>query len=285
MSDSINKFNTDSKITWCPGCGNFNILNAYKNAFSKLKLKPYQILMTYGIGCHGHMVNYLSTFGIETLHGRPLPVAQGVKIANNNLNVISVGGDGDQIGEGGNHLIHAARRNVDITCIIHDNAVYALTTGQASPTSEKSYVSKTTPKGVLLNPMNPLTIAIASDASFVARGFANDIKELTDIITKAIKHKGFSFVEILQPCVTFNYINTYSWYKDRVYYLNRSYPCEDKTLAIKKSLEFSNKIPLGVLYKKTRPVFNAGLEYKKNRPLVYDSIKNVSINELLDTLV
>ncbi|MBL7054079.1 2-oxoacid ferredoxin oxidoreductase [Patescibacteria group bacterium] len=252
----INNFDTDYKISWCTGCGNFGILAGLKKTFIDLKLKPYEILITYGVGCHAHMVNYLSCFGVGTLHGRPLPVAQGAKIANKKLTVLSVGGDGDQVGEGTNHLIHACKRNIDVTCLIHNNRVYGLTTGQASPTSPKSYKSKTTPDGVVEDPINPLSLALVAGASFVARAFTGDVDGLSKILKQAINHKGLAVVEILQPCVTFNYINTYSWYKDRVYNLSKSYNFKNKELALKTITATQSKIPLGVFYKQLRPIFS-----------------------------
>src|SRR3989338_1599375 len=196
------KFKTNCQITWCKGCGDFGILVAIKQAFEKLGWDPSDALVVYGIGCHGHMINYLSNYGFEGLHGRALPVATGAKIANNKLNVIVIAGDGDQFSEGGNHFIHAARKNIDITCIIHDNQVYALTVGQSSPTSQKGFKTKTNPMGVFENPVHPLTLALACEASFVGRGFSCDVKHLTDLLVQAIQHKGFSLVDVFQPCVT-----------------------------------------------------------------------------------
>ena len=196
---NIDKFKTNSEITWCPGCGNFGIFLALKQAFLKLGLNPSDILVVYGIGCHGHMVNYLKTFGFEGLHGRALPVAQGAKLANKNLTVIAIAGDGDQLGEGGNHFLHAGRRNIDITCIIRNNQIYSLTVGQASPTSEKGFKSKSTPLGVIDEPLNPVALAISAGAGFVSRGFSGDVNYLTDLFVQAIEHKGFSVVDVLQP--------------------------------------------------------------------------------------
>lgn len=279
---TVDKFDTNKKKVWCPGCGNFGINTAIKQAFVKLGLEPSDILITYGIGCHGHMTNYLTAYEFEGLHGRALPLAQGVKLANKNLSVIAMAGDGDQLSEGGNHLIHAARRNIDITCIIHDNQVYGLTVGQASPTSQKSYKSRSTPEGAVEEPINPLALAIASGASFAARGFAGDVAHLTGLFAAAIKHKGFAVVDVLQPCVSFNYINTYSWFQKRVYKLGKNHNVTDKMAALKKALQPLKKIPLGVFYKKQKPIFESSVGLlKKDKPLIDYSIDNINIEKLL----
>lgn len=275
------QFKSDEKITWCPGCGDFAILEALKEALVKLGLKPHDVLVVYGIGCHGHMVNYLKTYGFEGLHGRALPLATGAKLANKNLVVIAIVGDGDQLGEGGNHLIHTAKRNPDITCIVHDNQVYALTVNQATPTSLKGFKTRSSPEGVREEPLNPVALAISVNCSFVARGFAGRIKHLTSLFVEAIKHKGFSFIDVLQPCVTFNYLNTYSWYYQRVYEMEPEYDLEDRVLAFKKSLEFGDKIPLGIFYKKERPTLEDNLLKPEWKPLLEQDIKNIDISQLI----
>lgn len=278
----LDQFNNPCKITWCSGCGNFAIFQALKNAFEKLLLKPEDILVVYGIGCHGHMVNYLKTYGFEGLHGRALPLATGAKIANKDLIVIAVVGDGDQLGEGGNHLIHAARRNIDITCILHNNQLYALTVGQASPTSDKGMKTRTTPEGVFEEPLFPLPLAISAGATFVARSFSGDINHLTEMIITGIKHRGFSFIDVLQPCVTLNYLNTYSWFYQRVYKLDhKNHLVGDKIEALKKSFEFGEKIPLGIFYQETRPTFEDNLPQLKKKILVKESIEGIKIDHLL----
>ena len=284
--ENKDNFKTSQEITWCRGCGNFGIFVALQNAFAELGWKPSDVLIVYGIGCHGHMVNYLNTFGFEGLHGRALPLATGAKLANKKLNVIVIAGDGDQLGEGGNHFIHAARRNVDITCIIHDNQVYGLTVGQASPTSQKEFKSRTTPYGVVEEPINPLSLAIATDASFVARSFSGDIKHLTKTIVEAIKHKGFSVVDVFQPCVTFNYVNTFSWFYQKVYKLEeQGYDPSNRAQAFEKSLETGEKLPVGVFYKTEREVFEEELPQLKEMPLVDQSIENIDIEKLLSEFI
>lgn len=246
-------FKTESKIIWCKGCGNFGILAALEKTFAGLGLSPNQILAVYGIGCHGHMANYLRVYNFEAIHGRTLPVAIGAKIANKKLKVIAIAGDGDQLGEGGNHLIHAARKNPDITCLIHNNQIYSLTVGQASPTSEKGIKTKTTPHGVVDPQLNPLALGIASGASFVARSFSNDIPHLVSILTQAINHQGFALVDILQPCISLNYTNTFAWYRDRIYKLEETgYLPDNKNLAFQKAQEWGDKIPIGVFYQEKR---------------------------------
>lgn len=278
-----NKFGTNEEITWCKGCGNFGIFVALKNAFDKLGWKPNDVLLTYGIGCHGHMVNYLNAFGFEGLHGRALPVATGAKLANHKLNVISIVGDGDNLGEGGNHFTHACRRNVDTTCIIHDNQVYGLTVGQSSPTSAIGFKSKTAPTGTVEEPINPALIALAAGAPFVAQGFSGDIKQLTDLFVAAIQHKGFSVVNVFQPCVTFNYLNTYKWFYERVYKIEETgYAPNDKMQAMAKALEIGEKLPTGIIYNVERPLFEESLPQIAKEPLVNQKIGEVDMAKLFE---
>lgn len=261
-------FKTESKIIWCKGCGNFGILAALEKTFEDLGLNPNQILAVYGIGCHGHMANYLGVYNFESIHGRALPVAIGAKIANGKLKVIVVAGDGDQLGEGGNHLIHASRKNPDITCLIHNNQIYALTVGQASPTSEKGVKTKTTPQGVAEPQLNPLALGIASGATFVARTFAGDIPHLISILKQAINHQGFSLVDILQPCISLNHTNTFAWYRKRIYKLEEAgYLPDDKTLAFQKAQEWGDKIPVGVFYQEKRATLESQFPNLVDQPL------------------
>lgn len=254
MSIHPDSFKTGYLPTWCPGCGDFGIWMALKNALVELGLGPDDALLVYGIGCHGNMYSWMRSYAVEGLHGRTLPVAQGAKLANHTVPVIAIAGDGDCLGEGGNHFIHAAKRNPDITVLIHDNQVYGLTTGQASPTAKDKLKTKSTPEGVTDTPINPLTLAIVSGATFVARGFAGDMPGLTKLITEAVKHKGFSVVDILQPCVTFNHVHTYQWYRSRLYQLDSlPYQPNNRLVAIEKALEWGEKIPVGVFYKEHAP--------------------------------
>ncbi len=198
---------------WCPGCGNYSILRAFREAMVELDLAPYDFTIVSGIGQAGKFPHYIRCNTFNGLHGRTLPVATGIKLSNHYMPVIAVAGDGDCYGEGGNHLIHAIRRNINIKLFVHDNHIYGLTKGQASPTSTEGMVTKNQPFGVLSGRLNPLALAIALDCSFVARGFAGDIPHLKELMKEAINHRGFSLLDILQPCVTFNKVNTFSWYK------------------------------------------------------------------------
>ncbi len=269
---------------WCPGCGNFGILTAVRKALVAVGLAPYQVLIVSGIGQAGKLPHYTKCHTLNELHGRALPAATGAKIANHELTVIAVGGDGDGYGEGGNHFIHAMHRNTDITYIVHDNQVYALTKGQASPTSDIGYVTKTTPEGAWAQ-VNPITLAVASDASFVARGFAGDIEHLANLISLGIQHKGFALIDVLQPCVSFNTRNTFRWYRERVYKLEEdaTYNPNDRVAAFQKSLEWGDRVPIGVIYKKDRPTYESGLHALEETPLVKQPLLNpLQFEPLLD---
>jgi 2-oxoglutarate ferredoxin oxidoreductase subunit beta len=254
---------------WCPGCGNFNILKALNEALVELELEPHRVLLVSGIGQSGKLPHYTRGNVFNSLHGRPVPPAIGAKIANPELTVIAVSGDGDGYGEGGNHFIHAARRNHDITYLVHNNQVYGLTKGQASPTSDAGFITKTTPFGAV-NPVNPVSLAIVSGASFVARGFAGDAGHLADIIKKGITHRGFALIDILQPCVSFNHKNTFRWYRDRVYKLDdgSGYDPGDKKSALEKAFEWGDKIPVGVIYKEDLPAYEDQLPALRKGSLV-----------------
>lgn len=255
--DELNSALTN-KPTWCPGCGNFGIWQALKNVVTGLSLKPQEVVAVFDIGCNSNMTNWSPVTVFESLHGRTLPVATGLKIAKPELTVLAIAGDGGCYGEGGNHLLHAAKRNLDITLLVHDNQIYALTAGQTSPTSGHGFKTKSTPEGSVDFSFNPLAIALSAGASFVARGFAGDLPQLTGLITQAIQHKGFAIVDILQPCVTFNPVNTFDWVRQRVYDLGKEgYKPDNKLKALEKALEWpkngeDSKIPLGILFKEER---------------------------------
>ncbi len=268
---------------WCPACGNFGILNAVRKALVELGVEPHQVLMISGIGQAGKLPHYIRCNIFNSLHGRPVPSAIGAKIANPDLVVIAVSGDGDAYGEGGNHFIHAMRRNHDITYLVHNNQVYGLTKGQASPTSDVGFVTKTTPYGAA-TPMNPIALAIAAGAGFVSRGFAGDVKHLTSLIKTGITHKGFALIDILQPCVVFNYKNTYSWYRERVYKLEEEsdYNPGDKLAALAKAQEWVDRIPIGVIYREERPTFEEQLPALSKGPLVKQKTEPGQIENLLD---
>ena len=266
---------------WCPGCGNFSILKALKTALVKLDIEPHDILMVSGIGQAGKTPHYLKCNCFNGLHGRSLPVATGAKLANHELNVLVVGGDGDGYAEGGNHFLHAMRRNVDVTYMVHDNQVYGLTKGQASPTSDRGFVTKTTPAGVFNHSIYPLTLAVSQDASFAARGFAGDIEHLSKLMVQAIENRGFSYIDILQPCITFNRKNTFAWYKDRVYKLEDHDPW-DREAAFKKALEWGDRIPIGVIYRSKRSSFEDRFSALNNGALARQEIRPGKAESLIE---
>lgn len=254
--------------SWCPGCGNFAILKAFSEAMVELGLEPHQITLVSGIGQAAKLPHYTRANTFNGLHGRALPVATGIRLANPGMNVICTTGDGDCYGEGGNHFIHAIRRNVNITLLVHDNQIYGLTKGQASPTSMEGMHTKTQPSGVLSEQLNPMALAVALDAGFAARSYAGDPAHLKETIKAAVGHNGFALVDILQPCVTFNKINTYEWYGKRVYHIEQDHDPEDRVEAFGRSLEWGERIPLGVIYRNSRPTFEERLPVLQKGPLI-----------------
>ena len=281
---TLKDFQSNDPIAWCPGCGNYAILEALKDAFVELQKRPKDIVIVSGIGQAPKTPHYLRCNTFNGLHGRTLPVATGIKLANHELTVLSEGGDGDGYAEGGNHFIHAMRRNIDITYLVHNNQVYGLTKGQTSPTSELGYVSKTTPSGSFSPPMTPLLLAISSNCGFVARGFAGDKEHLTFLIKEGILHKGFSFVEILQPCVSFNRVNTFQWYKSRVYKVNDKpeYNPEDRMRAFERAQEWGERIPIGIIYKAERSTLNGQESAIKEMSLAKQKIDQASFEGILE---
>ena len=235
---------------WCPGCGDFGVLSALKSALADLGLPPDEVLTVSGIGCSSNTPGYLSTYGMHTLHGRSLAVATGAALANHQLKVIVTGGDGDGFGIGGNHFVHTMRRNVDLTYIVMDNQIYGLTTGQVSPTSRKGMKTKSTPGGSVENPINPIPLAIISGATYVARGFSGQQKHLISLIKGAIEHRGFAFVDVFSPCVTYNHDNTYDFFKQRTQKLeDLGHDPTDLHAAIDKGLQWGEVIPIGLFYR------------------------------------
>ena len=248
---------TYAENTWCPGCGNFGILNAFKNAVKMLTdegIERGKIAISAGIGCHGKIFDYLNLSGLYSIHGRSVATIEGMKIANPRLKCVSFVGDGDAMGEGLSHLLFAAKRNVDITVIMHNNGVYALSTGQFTPLSEKGFKSKTSLGGNIEEPFNPLLLLLVSGASFIARGYSGRLEHLSTIIKEAILHKGFSFVEVLQPCVSYN--DTYKYYNERVEGVEDTLTSEE---ALKIIREKKGKIPLGILYRAQKPIYHEEL--------------------------
>jgi 2-oxoglutarate ferredoxin oxidoreductase subunit beta len=275
-------YNSGNKCTWCSGCGNFAIWYMLKQALYELKIDPHEVVIVYGVGCAGNATNLTEVYGFHGLHGRAIPLATGIKQANNKLKVIVMGGDGDGMGIGVGHFIHAARRNVDITYLLHDNQIYGLTTGQTSPRSDKGMVTKTSPSGNYEEPVNPLSLALSSKCSFVARAFSGSPRHLKDVIKEAIQHEGFSFVDVLQPCITFNKINTYAWFSDRLYDINKekNYMLHNVVNAYERSLEWGEKIPMGIFYKESRDTLDDFVDIKNK--LNYSSRQNaLDISEIL----
>jgi len=284
MSD-LKLFNIDEKPTWCPGCGDFGILASVKGALASLDLQPHQVHMVSGIGCGSKLPYYMRANGYDSLHGRALPVATGIKMGNHDLKVVVISGDGDGYGIGGNHFMHTMRRNPDLTHVVENNQVYGLTKGQYSPTSQKGYMSTTSPEGALEVQVNPTALAMAGGASFIARGFSSDPKMLTQLIAKAIEHKGYALVDILQPCVTYNKINTNEWYRDRVYKLDDEpgYDPSDYSAAWQKALEWGERIPLGVIYQEIgRPTYEEQVSQLQPGPLYRQSVQRD--RELLESI-
>lgn len=270
---------------WCPGCGNFAILKAFKEAFVEMGIEPYQFLIVSGIGQSGKFPHYLKCNAFNGLHGRSLPVATGAKLANHEMLVVAVAGDGDCYGEGGNHLMHAVRRNIGVKLFVHDNQIYGLTKGQASPTSMEGMITKNQPFGVLSEQLNPMALAVALDCSFVARGYAGDHEHLKGLIKAAVNHKGFSLVDIFQPCVTFNKVNTYAWYSQRVYHIEPDYNPEDRVAAFQKALEWGDRIPIGIIYRNNRPTFEERVPVIKEVSLVNQAVSLEGLKpRLLETV-
>ena len=262
-------------IAWCPGCGNFAILNALRQALSELEIKPEKLVVVSGIGQAAKAPHYYRCNLFNGLHGRSLPVATAIKATNPELTVIDESGDGCMYGEGGNHFIHAIRRNPDITNVVHNNMVYGLTKGQASPTSLQGFKTLVQREGVFHEAFNPLAIAITLGASFVARAFAGDVAQTKEIIKKAVSHKGYALVDILQPCVTYNKLNTYQWFKAQTYYLDATHNPSDRFEALRRASEVE-KLPLGVFYLNPRSTFEEKLSvYQESKDPFYKRIPNL----------
>jgi 2-oxoglutarate ferredoxin oxidoreductase subunit beta len=271
---SIKPFDTSATNTWCPGCGNFAILMTVKQALSDLQIPREELVAVTGIGCHGKFTDYIKVNGIHTIHGRVLPVATAIKVANHNLTVLGFAGDGDAFNIGIGHFPHTARRNVNMTYIIHNNLIYGLTTGQTSPTSKQGFVTKTSPRGEWSIAINPLTQALTSHASFVARTFSGEPKHMKEVLIKGIKHDGFALIDVLQPCVSFNKINTYQFYQERVYKLEeQGHDTSDWANAYVLAEEWGEKIPIGIFYREERPTYKKNFPVLENGPLVEQSLE------------
>ena len=318
MALKLADYKTDVHNDWCPGCGDFGIVNAIQMALAEMGIERDKAAMFSGIGCSGKTSHYINTYGIHTLHGRVLTFAQGAKIANPELTVVAVGGDGDGLGIGAGHFVAAGRRNVDMTYIIFDNGVYGLTKGQASPTLKLGEKTKSLPTPNTNSNVNPIGLAVASGFTFVARGYSYDVRHLKDLIIQAVNHKGLSFLDVLQPCPTYNDLNTRDWYAgtdlvdeaqkrhSRIYKLEEQgfepivhYDSEVEvneklSQALIKSLEWGNKIPIGVFYKNelvspyTQRIIDKIPNYLENSPAKQNISKNghpnTDISKILDSL-
>ncbi len=255
------------ETAWCPGCGNFPILQSMKEALAELSLAPHQVLLVSGIGQAAKAPHYLRANVFNGLHGRALPAATGAKIANRELTVILESGDGCSYGEGGNHFLAAIRRNLDITMVVHNNQIYGLTKGQASPTSDEGFVTKAQPGGVIAEHFHALGVAVGLHASFVARTFSGTPDHLKEMLKQGIQHRGFSLIEVLQPCVTFNKVNTFAWYKKRCQPLPADYDPTNWELAMRTAFEWGDRIPVGVLFTSERPTYHDHFECLKSGTL------------------
>jgi 2-oxoglutarate ferredoxin oxidoreductase subunit beta len=279
---SIRELGTDQKNYWCPGCGNFGLLNSVKRAVARLELRRDQVTAVTGIGCHGKTTNYFGVNGFHVIHGRVLPVATAIKLANKEQTVIGFAGDGDAYGIGMGHFPHAARRNPNITLVVHNNLIYGLTTGQTSPTTKTGHVTKTTPRGAFEEAINPLSTALASNASFVARGYVAEMDHLVDLLEEAMRFRGFALVDILQPCVAWNRINTYEFYNERVYKLGETgHDPTDLAAAYLKAEEWSERIPIGVFYRVERPTYGDNFPALAGEPMVRKEISDRDISKLV----
>lgn len=270
---------TYDKPNWCPGCGDFGIWVSLKNAIVQLGLNPWEIVLVSGIGCSSKLPYWVKTYGFNGLHGRPIPPAEGIRLANQGLTVIVIGGDGDQYGEGLNHWLHAARRNINLTLIVHNNQIYGLTTGQFSPTTEVGEKNKANTTPLIEAPVNPISLALSAGATFVARGFAGDNKQETQLIIEAVKHKGFSIVDTMQPCVTFNHHNTFSWFYERVYKLEeQGHDPKNKSLAFQRAEEWP---PKRVLPEGEKEKVATGIFYQEDRPIWEESVMEATEGNVL----
>ncbi|MHC4504946.1 MAG: 2-oxoacid:ferredoxin oxidoreductase subunit beta [Planctomycetota bacterium] len=270
------------ETAWCPGCGNFAILKAVKRALAESGIAPREVLFVSGIGQAAKAPHYLNCNLFDGLHGRALPVATGAKIANPGLKVICESGDGCTYGEGGNHFLAAIRRNIGVTALVHDNQVYGLTKGQASPTSEPGFVTKAQPAGALSESFNPVLVAVAMKAGFVARGFAGMGDHLAGLIAKAVAHEGFALVDILQPCVSFNRVNTFAWYKQRCYEIPADHEPADWEAAMGLAAEWGERIPVGVIYTNDRPAFEKRLPALAGGALVGRASDRAALAAVMD---
>lgn len=270
---------------WCPGCGDFGVVKALKMAAASLGIQPEDLFTVSGIGCSSNLPGYIHAYGVHSLHGRAVAVASGIKFANHKLNVVITGGDGDGYGIGLGHFVHAMRRNLNLTYIVMNNQIYGLTTGQASPTTMKEVRTKSTPRGNVETPINPLALAIVSGATYVSRAYSGEPKHMAAMIAGGISHKGFALIDVFSPCVTYNKINTYPWFRKRVYKLEESsgYDPTNFQEALKRAYEWGDRIPLGLVYKDEQPTYEESEPALQDEPLAHQKL---GFNEeLFDSLV
>jgi 2-oxoglutarate ferredoxin oxidoreductase subunit beta len=262
------------KATWCPGCGDFTVLASLQRAAVNSGLEPEDMAVVSGIGCSGKISQHFGSYGLHSLHGRSIPAATGVKLANHHLTVVAAGGDGDGYGIGLGHFIHALRRNIDITYIVMDNHIYGLTTGQTSPTSRKGFLSKTSPQGSAEEPIRPLETALVNGCTFVAQAFSGDVKQMTSLIEQGMRHKGFALINAFSPCVTFNKVNTYEWFKENIVNLDtrEDYKADSRIEAI-RIIQESNNLVTGLLYKEDRPAYHEVMTGASEQPSAHQDLQ------------
>ncbi|WDL97959.1 2-oxoacid:ferredoxin oxidoreductase subunit beta [Alicyclobacillus sp. ALC3] len=266
---TVKDFRNDVRPNWCPGCGDFSVQASLQRALASMGKEPHEVAIISGIGCSGRISGYVNTYGFHGVHGRSLPTAQGVKLANRDLTVIASGGDGDGFGIGLNHFMHAVRRNIDITYIVMDNQIYGLTKGQHSPTSAHGFKAKTTPAGNIENALVPTQIALAAGIGFLGQGFSSDVNQLVSLIQQAIEYKGFSLINVFSPCVTYNKVNTYDWYRENVVNLDNrpNYDPADRATAMRTVIE-THGLCTGLIYKDdSRVAYEDQIQGYASRPL------------------
>ena len=265
----LSRYKSETRPDWCPGCGDFGVLNSLVQAVANLEIDPKDLLVVSGIGCSSNLPGFIHSYGFHSIHGRAMAVASGARLANPDLTVVVTGGDGDGYGIGLGHFVHAMRRNLDITYIVMDNQIYGLTTGQASPTSTREFTTKSSPQGTKEDPINPIALALVSGATYVARGFSGDPKHLTELIQNGIRHKGFALVDVFSPCVTWNKINTYDYFRQNCYKFNDgTYSTNDLGQALAKARETGPKLPIGCFYETTKPTYEESDPVVKLGPVV-----------------
>jgi 2-oxoglutarate/2-oxoacid ferredoxin oxidoreductase subunit beta len=274
---------SDVKPTWCPGCGDYGVIAAVEMSLKKLQIPVEDVVLVSGIGCSSNLPHFLNSYGFHGIHGRSLPVAEGIRWANHGLHVIVTGGDGDGFGIGAGHFVHAMRRNVKLTYIVMDNQIYGLTTGQASPTSMMGHKTKSTPEGVIENPIDPIALALAAGATYVARGFSGDVKHMAELVAGGIQHRGFAFIDALSPCVTYNKLNTFDWFRQRIYKLESAgHDPSNIGKAYERSLEWGEKIPIGLFYRADKPTYEELEEVLEAGPLAKQPAGIAGKEHLLD---